>query len=303
MLKFKGISKMLNEHEISADNSISDDFEDVSYFSVPSIGTEDSHDLIIAEAIAENLQKVIQKDQERSIPLFLNIKRDFIKRIAKKVVSHPNKRLVIGVTGESASGKTTLAENTVKACAPDKPNIYTLITGDDYFHDWSKELKDAGSFEALFERGYNFDIPDAVNLDLMRSHILELANGNSVFSPEYSFVSCESKPNGKLKQPAKVILNEGIFALNPKLRDVLDIAIYVYTPHDIIKDRWYKRAASRGKIGKAADMHFEKVNREADKHVRPTMKTSDIIVNGLTSSEYIEFIADEIVTAINDAIN
>ncbi len=263
----------------------------------------DSGESFIAELIAENLLEVIRKDQERSIPLFLKIKEDFIKNLARYVVLNPNKRIIIGVTGESASGKTTFAENTLKACTSGNRDVYTLITGDDYFHDWSKELKQAGNLENLLNMGYDFDTPDAVNLKLLKQHIVELSNNNSIHSPMYDFVTCASKPEGKIKKPAKVILTEGIFALNPILRDVLDIAIYCHTPNDVIKDRWYKRSESRGKKGKAADICYEKVNIGADKYIRPTMKTADIIVNGLTSNEYIEFIADEIFKAVNDAIN
>ena len=132
---------------------------------------------------------------------------------------------------------------------------------------------------------------------------MNLQNGISVRSPEYNFVTCASNPDGELKKPAKVILNEGIFALNEKLRDILDIAIYVHTPNDVIKERWYKRAESRNKIGKDADKHYEIVKTGAEKYILPTMKSSDIIVNGLTSSEYIEFITDEIFKAVDDAVS
>jgi uridine kinase len=220
-----------------------------------------------------------------------------------KIVNNPSRPIIIGVTGESASGKTTLALNTLKACLSEERNgFYTLISCDDYYYNASRELKEAGSYEALFATGFSFDTPEAVDLDLMREHICSIVNGKSIYSPEYDFVTCESIPEKKEKKPAKVILTEGLFALNEKLRKILDIAIYVHTPSDIIKDRWYKRAVSRGKIGKAADMAYENVNREAKKYVRPTMDNADIIVSGLVSSEYIEFMADKIIRAINKSV-
>ena len=60
----------------------------------------------------------------------------------------------------------------------------------------------------------------------------------------------ESIPNKIRKVPAKIILTEGLFVLEERIREILDVSIYIHTPEDIIKDRWYKRAGERGKEGK-----------------------------------------------------
>lgn len=284
---------------IEAQHQYNDNSKDISFFNIPVIEEVTS----ISESIANNLNKVIEQDKFNKMPLFLNIKDGFIEALADKIVKNSQKTIVIGVAGESASGKTTLVNNTVKACLNEnKKGIYSIISSDDYFHDTSKELKQAGSYEALFETGFSFDVPDAINLDLMKHHITKLAKKDSIYSPLYDFVTCESKEQGVLKTPSKVILTEGLFVLTPKLRDILDIAIYVHTPHEYIKERWFIRAESRGKTGKAAQMQFDNVNREAQTHIRPTMNSADIIVNGLTSQEYIEFISDEIFKAVSSAI-
>ena len=54
------------------------------------------------------------------------------------------------------------------------------------------------------------------------------------------------------KKPAKVILTEGLYVLNKEVRDIMDVKVYVFTPIEVIKERWYKRAVSRGKTGEAA---------------------------------------------------
>jgi uridine kinase len=272
-------------------------------FCVPGLAECPSDIEFVAQLICENLNEVINEDLNNTQPVFLNIKQGFIKNLAMKIVNNPKKPIIIGVTGESASGKTTLALNTLKACLSDeRKGFYTLIACDDYFHDASKELEEAGSYESLFATGFSFDTPEAVNLDLMRHDINNLASGKCVYSPEYDFVTCASIPNNKEKRPAKVILAEGLFTLNEKIREVLDIAIYVHTPSQIIKERWYKRAISRGKTGKAADMMYENVNREAQKYVRPTMETADIILSGLVSSQYNEFMADKIIQSIKNSL-
>lgn len=100
---------------------------------------------------------------------------NLILNIARKVVQEKKKTFLIGITGESASGKTVFVDNTIKACIKDKKEgIYTVVRCDDYYKDTSKELKAAGSYEELFKTGFSFDTPNAIDLDLMKSHLMEL---------------------------------------------------------------------------------------------------------------------------------
>jgi uridine kinase len=202
---------------------------------------------------------------------------------------------LIGITGESASGKTVFVDNTIKACVKDKTQgIYTVIRCDDYYKDTSKELKEAGSYEALFKTGFSFDTPDAIDLNLMKSHLVALKEGLTVKSPKYNFVTCESDPDGDEKTPAKVILTEGLYVLNEGVRDIMDVKVYVFTPLEVIRERWYKRAVSRGKTGEAADLQFKNVNETAQQYIRPTYQISDCIINGMVDKEYIKVITDNI---------
>ena len=135
----------------------------------------------------------------------------------------------------------------------------------------------------------------------MREHLVALKNGQEIHSPDYNFVTCESKPDGMLKKPAKLILNEGLYVLDESLRDIIDVKVYVYTPFEVIKDRWYKRAITRGKTGTAADMQFNDVNQTAFRYIRPTMQLADVVINGLTSQEYIEEVAQKFIEAVRSA--
>ena len=82
------------------------------------------------------------------------------------------------------------------------------------------------------------------------------------------------------------------------LRDIIDVKIYVYTPFEVIKDRWFARAASRGKTGLAAQMQFHDVNQTAFRHIRPTMDIADVVINGMTTQEYIEDFIHQLIEAI-----
>ena len=255
----------------------------------------------IISTIVEALNRILEEDKKEEQPLFLKISDSLIMNIARKVVQDKKKTFLIGITGESASGKTVFVDNTIKACVKDKTQgIYTVIRCDDYYKDTSKELQEAGSYEELFKTGFSFDTPDAIDLDLMKSHLVALKEGLTIKSPRYNFVTCESDPDGEEKKPAKVILTEGLYVLNEGVRDIMDVKVYVFTPLEVIKERWYKRAKERGKEGVAADMQFADVNRTAQMYIRPTYQIADAIINGMVSQEYIQDITDRIFKTLRD---
>jgi len=245
--------------------------------------------------IVSALNEILEEDKKEPQPLFLKVADDFIMNIARKVVQEKKRTFLVGITGESASGKTVFVNNTTKACVKDKiEGIYTVISCDDYYKDTSKELQEAGSYEALFKTGFSFDTPKAINLSLMKEHLMSLKKGKEIVSPKYNFITCESDPNGEIKKTAKVILTEGLYVLNEEIRDIIDVKVYVFTPLEVLKERWYKRAVSRGKTGEAADLQFKNVNETAQQYIRPTYQIADCVINGMVSQEYIQEITNKI---------
>ena len=103
--------------------------------------------------------------------------------------------------------------------------------------------------------------------------------------------------------PTKAILSEGLYVLGEELVDLFDVKVYVYVPFEQIKERWFKRAASRGKTGAAAEHQFDDVTTTAQTYIRPTMQNADIVINGLTSAKYIEEITTRFYNLITDIIN
>ncbi len=259
------------------------------------------NDMEVISNIVEALKKILEEDKKQVQPLFLKTSDNLILNIARMVVQEKKKTFLIGITGESASGKTVFVDNTIKACVKDqKEGIYTVIRCDDYYKDTSKELKEAGSYEELFKTGFSFDTPNVIDLELMKSHLMKLKQGQAITSPKYDFVTCESHPDGDIKKPAKVVLTEGLYVLNEGVRDIMDVKVYVYTPLEVIKDRWYSRAESRGKTGAAADLQFQDVNRTAQEYIRPTYQIADAVINGMVSQEYIQEITDKIFNALEN---
>ena len=261
-------------------------------------------DMELITTIVDSLKEILEEDKKQEQPLFLKVADDFIMNVARRVVQEKKTTFLIGITGESASGKTVFVDNMIEAVMREKKEgIYTVIRQDDYYKDTSKELIEAGSYDALFKTGFSFDTPNAINLPLMKEHLVALKNGETITSPNYDFVTCVSDPNGEVKKPAKVILTEGLYVLDESMRDIMDIKVYVFTPLEVIKDRWYKRAVSRGKTGEAADMQFRDVNETAQRYIRPTYQISDCIINGMVDKEYIKVITDKILKKLSEICN
>ena len=254
--------------------------------------------------IIDGIKDILEEDRQQKQPLILSLNEKLLIKTVKELLTDKRQQCLIGITGESASGKTTFVNYVSKALRKKLFNeSYTSLCCDDYYKDTSAELKEAGSYEELYKTGFSFDKPDAINLELMRAHLISLKNGCGVNAPEYDFVTCESIPNRAYKNPTKAILAEGLYVLGEELVDLFDIKVYVFTPFEKIKERWFARAISRGKTGSAAEVQFNDVNTTAQIYIRPTMQNADVVVNGLASAEYIEEITTKVINLINDVIN
>ncbi|MDO4589439.1 MAG: uridine kinase [Fusobacterium sp.] len=131
--------------------------------------------------------------------------------------------ILVGVAGGSGSGKTTIANNLVKAFHPD---VATLLEQDAYY----KELTNMTIEE---KAQVNFDHPDSIEFELLKKHIEALKNGESIERPIYDFTT-HSRKSGTVKiNPTKIIIVEGIliFAV-PEIRELFDVKIFVDTDAD-----------------------------------------------------------------------
>ena len=105
-------------------------------------------DMEVIAKIVDTLKEILKEDSTQPQPLFLKISDNLIMNIARMAVQERKKTFLIGITGESASGKTVFVDNTIKACVKkENQGIYTVIRCDDYYKDTSKELQEAGSYE------------------------------------------------------------------------------------------------------------------------------------------------------------
>ncbi len=118
---------------------------------------------------------------------------------------------IIGIAGGSGAGKTTLA----KALVDSSNGRALLISHDRYYR---------------FMPCGNYDLPEALETDLMIAHLKRLRSGHSVKLPVYDMISNSRKEDTELVHPYPIIVVEGIFVLTqPKILESLDLKVYVET--------------------------------------------------------------------------
>ena len=178
--------------------------------------------------------------------------------------------IVIGVSGGSASGKTTVA-NRVKDEFKDSVE---LLSHDFYYlpHD---DLP-------LEERAkLNYDHPNAFDTERLISDIKQLKQGKPIERPVYSYVIHNRLPETVRVNPAKVIIVEGFMIFeNSELRDLMDIKVFVDTDADerLIR-RIIRDVNERGRSLESVIMQYTNtVKPMHELFVEPFKKYADLIV-------------------------
>ena len=234
--------------------------------------------------IEKRLNQIFFNEMNSDNSIFRKVKSSAIQKMALFLSNNITRSCSVGIAGETASGKSTIALdiiNTKQGFAEEYciKNAITRINTDDYYYDRSDMVKKAGSF-AEFAKHYDLDVPEALELELMKKHIKSLLFGNTVLLPEYDMSGTAiRRDNVKPAYPSKIIISEGLFTLTDKVVDAFDFKIYVDVSHDIQKERFYKRAAERD-LGDSADEVYENASNKAKTHIHPTAAKADIILSG-----------------------
>lgn len=183
-----------------------------------------------------------------------------------------NSVYVIGIAGGSGSGKSTFAARLMQAF----PDSVALVSCDNYY----KAHDDIPLEE---RRLLNYDAPEALEFDLMVSHLQALKRGEAVDCPVYDFTLHNRSDKVVRIDPRPVIIVDGILILSdPALRETFDLKIYVETDAD---ERILRRARRdmevRGrKIDDIMAQYLNTVKPMHETHVEPSKKHADLILNG-----------------------
>ncbi len=183
------------------------------------------------------------------------------------------KPLVIGITGGSGSGKTTVSRELVRRLTEDGSSAI-LLQQDSYYKDQSDK--------PMSERvKTNYDHPDSFETDLFVSDLRRLLRHEAISKPIYDYPNHTRAKEVEPVEPADVIIVDGVLSFNDsRVRDLLDMKIFVDTDDDIRFLRRLERDIDeRGRTVRGViDQYLATVKPMYHQFVEPTKRYANIIV-------------------------
>ena len=179
--------------------------------------------------------------------------------------------VIIGVAGASGSGKSLLASTIVSELGSSQ---VAVISEDAYY-------KDLGDMPMNQREQRNYDHPESMDHEMMAEHLTVLKAGGSVEVPTYDYSSHSRTTQTRIVGNHTIIVLEGILLFtDEKLRDLMDIRIFVDTPMDICLIRRLTRdLVERGRSVESILTQYQNTVRPMYlQFIEPSKRYADIIV-------------------------
>lgn len=195
-----------------------------------------------------------------------------MKRINHLLKRRDQKRpIVIGIAGGSCSGKTSVGDMIYRNI----PGKSIMVMHQDSYYKKQTE-------KPMSERvKTNYDHPNAFDNDLLYQQLKALVQNRAIDEPRYDYVTHDRSTKTVHQEPRDVIILEGILVLyDPRIRDLMDIKIYVDADDDIRLIRRLKRdVKSRGRsIDSIISQYLATVRPMFHQFIEPTKRYADVIV-------------------------
>ncbi len=186
-------------------------------------------------------------------------------------MSAQSKPVIIGVTGGSSSGKTTVS----RAIYDELANESIMILQQDAYYNDQAEMSMAE------RKAVNYDHPLAFDTDLLVQQLQQLRQNQSIEVPVYDYTKYTRSPETVHQDPKDVIIVEGILILDDeRLRDLMDIKVFVDTDDDIRIIRRIERDIKERQrdLDGIIDQYLTTVKPMYHQFVEPTKRYADLIV-------------------------
>ncbi|NOQ24838.1 MAG: uridine kinase [Bacteroidales bacterium] len=178
---------------------------------------------------------------------------------------------IIGIAGGTGSGKTTVVKRIIEQLPKDE---VAIISQDSYY-------KDSSHLPLEERQEINFDHPGSLEFKLLAEHIKLLKAGKEIQQPIYSYLTCTRSEETIKVIPKKVVIIEGILILqNTKLRDLMDIKVFVDADNDDRLMRVIQRdTVERGRsVNKVLERYEKTVKPMHLQFIEPTKRYADVII-------------------------
>ncbi len=172
---------------------------------------------------------------------------------------------IICIAGGSGSGKTTLVSGFTDA----------IILHLDSFY------KDVDDLSPEADGSYNFDTPEAFDIEACYQAAVDLSEGKGVTIPLYDYVTMKrigERDIKPLKSKDQLIVVEGLFALYPPLNTLGFLRIFIEAPAEILIARRIKRDVEKQRGVTETLEWYKKAELGYDMHIEPTKKYANLIM-------------------------
>ncbi|MGE0613264.1 MAG: phosphoribulokinase [Hyphomicrobiales bacterium] len=175
--------------------------------------------------------------------------------------------IILGIVGDSASGKTTLTEGVAKILGADR---CTVIAMDDYhIYDRNERL----------ERGMSAVDPRSNYLDILNQHLHLLRRGEPILKPVYNHEDGTFARSDYVR-PRDFVIAEGLLGYSSReMRNCFDVKIYL-EPDEDLRIRWkvYRDTTQRGYTRDEVLESLERRRMDSPAFIHPQRKFADIVI-------------------------
>jgi uridine kinase len=178
----------------------------------------------------------------------------------------------VGISGGSASGKSTLAAALAQRLAAFSP---VVLNQDAYFHDWS------GLPPAEREARMTANHPDAVRWPELVEHARQLREGMAVQTPVPGTRAASRGDHPAALGPTRLLIVEGHLIFGAAaLRPFLDLKLFLDVPPDErVLRRMFREAIERGgDLERAIAWYRHDVLPHYRLHTEPTRQFADLVL-------------------------
>ncbi|HTO54171.1 MAG TPA: uridine kinase [Myxococcota bacterium] len=183
--------------------------------------------------------------------------------------------MCVGLAGGSGAGKSALAAQLALALGSAR---VLRIAQDAYY-------RDPGDMTSDELAARNFDHPDALETELLVTHLRELRQGRPVQVPIYDFSRHRRAAETWRADPRELVVVDGILALaHPALRECFDLRVFVDAPESLRLERRLARdVVERGRSPESVRSQFEETVRPMHAaYVEPSRAYADCVLANRT---------------------
>jgi phosphoribulokinase len=181
-----------------------------------------------------------------------------------KRVDHP---IILGIVGDSASGKTTLSAGVAQILGEAH---CTVICTDDY-HRYDRAQRAAAGLSALD--------PRANYIDVLEQHLRLLRGGEPILKPVYDHRRGTLEPPEYIR-PKDFVIAEGLLGYATRaMRDCFDVKVYL-DPEEELRRRWklHRDTTRRGYTREEVLFQLEQRQVHSQTFIHPQRTFADIVI-------------------------